>query len=87
MTERSTIEEYSERYIKPVMIQLADEIEEGIEKFIYHPPRPPLLWYLKSWCRHSLLLGSVDYRITFLGTPLLGIQAERECVDEPEVAE
>jgi hypothetical protein len=24
--------------------------------------------------------GSVDYRITFLGTPLFGVQAERECV-------
>jgi len=28
--------------------------------------------------------GAVDYRITFLGTPLLGIQAERECVGEEE---
>ena len=25
--------------------------------------------------------GAVDYRITLLGTPLLGIQAERECVE------
>jgi len=28
--------------------------------------------------------GAVDYRIIFMGTPLLGIQAERECVEEDE---
>jgi len=28
--------------------------------------------------------GAVDYRIIFMGTPLLGIQAERECVKEDE---
>ena len=28
--------------------------------------------------------GTVDYRVTFMGTPLIGIQAERECVEEDE---
>ncbi len=28
--------------------------------------------------------GTVDYRITFLGTPLFGIQAERECIKDDE---
>lgn len=31
--------------------------------------------------------GTVDYRITVFGTPLLGIQAERECIDRPELVE
>ncbi len=31
--------------------------------------------------------GTVDYRITFLGTPLFGVQAERECIDDPEEEE
>ena len=33
--------------------------------------------------------GTVDYRITFLGTPLLGIQAERdgECETAPDNSE
>jgi len=28
--------------------------------------------------------GKVDYRVTFMGTPLIGVQADRECNPEEE---